>query len=220
MSDRDPFDGYLAPPADEAVSPDGRLRDGYPAIGSVLRRWGRAGLAAAAAALAADRAAHDVTVSAWADGRQTVRTLPLDPVPRLLPAAEWARIATGVEQRQRALNAFLADAYRAAGRRRGDVDRAPEVVRAGVLPEWAVAHSPAHDPDAVAQAWPGQPRAAVAGADLVRTAEGEWVVTADHLRVPAGLGYALAGRDALRRAAPDLLAAGGVAPRSSSSRCA
>ena len=109
--------------------------------------------------MAAERERRGVAVAPWADGRQHLRPLPLDPVPRR-PAAEWARLAAGVEQRHRALNAFLAEAYRAAGRRRGDADRAPQVVRAGVLPEWAVAHSPGRDPDAVAQAWPGQPRAA------------------------------------------------------------
>jgi uncharacterized circularly permuted ATP-grasp superfamily protein len=207
VSSPDPFPAYSASPADEAVAPDGRLRDGYALLAPVLRRWGTSGLTAAATALAAERAARGVTVAAWADGRQTVRPFPLDPVPRILPAAEWARVAAGVEQRHRALNAFLADAYRAAGRRRGDVDRAPQVVRAGVLPEWAVAHSPGRDPEAVGQAWPGQPRATVAAADVLRTASGNWVVRADHLRVPAGLGYALAGRDTVRGALPELFAA-------------
>ena len=208
MSSPDPLAAYPAPAADEAVTPDGRVRDAYAPVASVLRRWGTAGLSAATAALAAERAAREVTVAAWADGRQTVRPFALDPVPRILTGAEWGRIGAGVEQRHRALNAFLADAYRAAGRRRGDVDRDPQVVRAGVLPGWAVAHSPGRDPNAVGQAWPGQPRATLAGADVVRTASGDWVVTADHLRVPAGLGYALAGRDTLRSAAAELLAAG------------
>jgi uncharacterized circularly permuted ATP-grasp superfamily protein len=165
-------------------------------------------LAAAAERLAADRAARGVAVGSWADGRQTVRPYPLDPVPRLVPAADWARVAAGVEQRHRALNAFLADAYRAAGRRRGDPDRAPEIVRAGVLPEWAVAHSPGRDPDAVGQAWPAQPRAAVAATDVLRTLAGSWLATKDHLRVPAGLGYALANRADLRAALPTLVGAG------------
>lgn len=215
MSSRDPFADYPAAPADEAVAPDGRLRGGYAPLGPVVRTWGGTGLAGAATEVAAAHAAREVSVAAWADGRQTVRPFPLDPLPRVLPAADWTRIAAGVEQRHRALNAFLADAYRAAGRRRGDVDRDPQVVRAGVLPEWAVAHSPGRDPDAVGQAWPGQARATVAAADVVRTASGGWVVTADHLRVPAGLGYALAARSTLGEAVPGLLAAAGplVDPR-------
>ena len=200
------FAGYPASPADEAVDPAGGLRAGYDVLEPALERLGAAGLVAAAAALAAERASRGVTVGSWADGRQTVRPFALDPVPRVLPETEWAAVARGVEQRLRALNAFLADAYRAAGRRRGDADRAPKVVRAGVLPEWAVAHSPARDPDAVAQGWAGQPRATVAAADVVRTAAGAWQVTADHLRVPAGLGYALAGRDTAHATVPELFA--------------
>ena len=201
---RNLFAGYPASSTDEAVSPDGRLRDGYAVLEPALRQLGMAGLTAAATVLAAEREARGVTVGSWSDGRQTVRPFRLDPVPRVVPAAEWSRVAAGVEQRHRALTAFLADAYRAAGRRRGDVDRAPEVVRAGVLPEWAVAHSPGRHPDAVAQAWPGQPRAAVAAVDVLRTATGDWVAAADHLRVPAGLGYALANRDSARAALPGL----------------
>jgi uncharacterized circularly permuted ATP-grasp superfamily protein len=203
----DPLAHYSASPADEAVDAAGRLRQGYGVLAPALAALGTSGLTAAAAALVAERAARGVTVAAWADGRQTVRPLRLDPFPRIVPVAEWARVAAGVEQRHRALNAFLADAYRAAGRRRGDADRAPEIVRAGMLPEWAVAHSPARDPDAVAQAWPGQPRATVAAADLIRTPAGAWLVTADHLRAPAGLGYALVGRDTAHATVPELFAA-------------
>jgi len=210
--DRDLFAGYRAPLADEAIDSSGRLTGEYAVLGPWLERLGTAGLAAVATALADERRGRGVVVSGWADGRQRVHPFPLDPLPRILAAAEWARVAAGVEQRHRALNAFLADAYRAAGRRRGDADRAPEIVRAGVLPEWAVAHSPGHDPDAVALAWAGQPRAALAAADLVRTAPGRWVVLEDALRVPSGLGYALANRDSARAALPELFGPGGPAP--------
>jgi uncharacterized circularly permuted ATP-grasp superfamily protein len=74
-----------------------------------------------------------------------------------------------------------------------------------VLPEWAVAHSPGRHPEAVGQAWPGQPRATVAAVDVLRTASGDWVAAADHLQVPAGLGYALANRDSARAALPELV---------------
>jgi len=201
------FAGYPASSADEAVSPDGRLRDDYALLGPALDRLGVNGLAAAADAMALERSARGVTVASWSDGRQSVQPLPLDPFPRIVSAADWARVAAGVEQRHRALNAFLADAYRAAGRRRGDADRDPELVRAGVLPEWAVAHSPARHPEAVGQAWPGQPRATVAAVDVLRTASGDWLAAADHLRVPAGLGYALANRVSARAALPELTAA-------------
>jgi carboxylate-amine ligase len=205
---RDPFAGYPAGPADETVDPAGRLRNEYAGVGETLRRLGEAGFAARAAALEADRSARGVVLSTWADGRRHVRPFPLDPLPRVVPAEEWGQVAAGAEQRHRALNAFLADAYRAAGRRRGDADRAPEIVRAGALPEWAVAHSPARDPDAVGLAWPGQPRVTLAATDVLRTAGGDWLATRDSLRAPSGIGYAVAARDGLRRVLPELFGNG------------
>ena len=195
---------YPASPADEAVEPGGRLRDGYAPLGPILQRLGRSGLADAAAALAAERDRRGVLVTAWIDGRQVPQPFPQDPWPRVVPRAEWQQIAVGVEQRHRALTAFLADAYRAAGRRRSDPDRDPEVVRAGALPRWAVAHSPGRTPEAVGLAWPGQPRAALAAADVVRTAGGAWVVVRDRLRAPDGLGHALLDRQVVRDAVPAL----------------
>ena len=35
----------------------------------------------------------------------------IDPIPRILPADEWAALVAGLEQRVRALNAFVVDAY-------------------------------------------------------------------------------------------------------------
>ena len=203
MSSELPAD-YPASDLDEAVAPDGRLRPGYARLGELLDRLGGAGLADAAAALQAERRRRGLVVTAWSDGRQVPQPFPQDPWPRVVPVEEWRRVAAGVEQRHRALGAFLADAYRAAGRRRSDPDRDPDVVRAGVLPRWAVAHSPGRTPEAVGLAWPGQPRAALAAADVVRTAGGEWVVVRDHLRAPEGLGHALAARDVARSVVPAL----------------
>jgi carboxylate-amine ligase len=202
------FASYPGSPGDEAVDPDGRLRDGWSVLAPVLDRLGTEGLASAATALSVVRRSRGITVGGWSDGRHTVRPLPMDPVPRLLPAAEWATIAAGVSQRHRALNAFLADAYRAAGRRRGDADRAPLISRAGVLPEWAVNAHPSRNNDAIAMAWPGQPRVTLAATDLVRTTSG-WTVVGDDLRTPWGLGFALAARENALTAVPGLFPDGG-----------
>src|SRR3546814_2999968 len=39
------------------------------------------------------------------------RLIPFDVVPRIIAAGEWRRLARGIEQRVRALNAFLHDIY-------------------------------------------------------------------------------------------------------------
>lgn len=196
--------------SDEMIDDAGQLRGGYPVLGPGLTRLGSDGLTAAGTALDELRAARGVGVAGRFDGRPCTRPFPQDPLPRVLAAVQWRQISVGVEQRHRALNAFLAEAYRAAGRRRGDTDRAPEVVQAGVLPEWAVAHSPERVPEAVGLAWPGQPRATLAAVDLVRTADGRWTVVADHLQVPAGLGHAMVAREAARAATPRLFPGTGL----------
>ena len=66
---RSVFAGYPASPADEAVDPAGGLRAGYDVLEPALERLGAAGLVAAAAALAAERASRGVTASsAWVAG--------------------------------------------------------------------------------------------------------------------------------------------------------
>src|SRR4051812_30037247 len=90
---------------------------------------------AAAAALAAVRARdlRELTAGARAavvEGGVTFSSLSgepdfhMDPVPRVIPAGEWAVLEAGLAQRVRALDRFAADAYG---------DRA--IVAAGVVPE-------------------------------------------------------------------------------------
>jgi carboxylate-amine ligase len=113
------------------------------------------------------------------------------PVPRLLTADEAARLAAGLEQRVRALNAFVADCY---GERR--------IVAAGRFPEWIIDSSEGYEP-ALAGRWPGGLAAiGVAGLDLIRTAEGELQVLEDNVCAPSGFAYAICAARALRAALP------------------
>jgi hypothetical protein len=63
------FVDYPADPADEAVDPEGRLRDGYAVLGPRLESLGASGLVAAAGAMATEREIRGVTVASWSDGR-------------------------------------------------------------------------------------------------------------------------------------------------------
>ena len=97
------------------------------------------------------------------------------PVPRLLTAGEAAGLAAGLEQRVRALNAFVADAY---GERR--------IVAAGRVPEWVI-DTLGRPRAALAAGWPGGTTPiGVAGLDLVRASDGELQVLEDNVRTPSG----------------------------------
>jgi uncharacterized circularly permuted ATP-grasp superfamily protein len=41
----------------------------------------------------------------------TERLIPFDIIPRIIPAAEWTGLETGMRQRVKALNAFIHDIY-------------------------------------------------------------------------------------------------------------
>jgi len=65
-----------------------------------------------------------VTFTVYAESAGTERIFPFDPIPRIFSHQEWRRIADGVEQRVRALNAFLRDVYTTGGSCGTDASRA------------------------------------------------------------------------------------------------
>jgi uncharacterized circularly permuted ATP-grasp superfamily protein len=108
----------------------------------------------------------------------------VDPVPRLLTAAEWGRLEAGLLQRVRALNAFLVDAY---GPQR--------IFDAGVVPRRLLESSSGYLAAMQGHVDPEVPPATVAGLDLVRGRDGEFRVLEDNLRMPSGATYASAVRE-------------------------
>ncbi len=108
----------------------------------------------------------------------------VDPVPRVLTAAEWEPLERGLAQRVIALNRFLADAYGAR-----------EIVAAGVMEERVIETAERYEPALRGfdpPVWIG-----VAGLDLVRDPSGRFLVLEDNLTTPSGFGYAVAARDAV-----------------------
>ena len=88
---------------DEAFEPGGQPRPQYAAM---LERLDEIDLAALGGALTRELRERRITFGASADGM-----VALDPVPRILTAAEWRQVADGVVQRARALERFVADVY-------------------------------------------------------------------------------------------------------------
>lgn len=113
-------------------------------------------------------------------------TFPLDPVPRVLPAAEWDGLKTGLAQRVKALSAFVADAY---GPRR--------IVQAGVVPSRVIETAEHYEPAMRGVEPPGGVWIGVAGLDLVRDPSGELLVLEDNLMTPSGFAFAAAAREAV-----------------------
>jgi uncharacterized circularly permuted ATP-grasp superfamily protein/uncharacterized alpha-E superfamily protein len=142
---------------------------------------------------------NGVTYNVYADPQGADRPWALDPLPFVLPTAEWRAIEAGVAQRARLLNALLADLY---GPQR--------LLAEGLVP----AELPFGHPNYL---WPCQHlRPAdgtwlhVYGADLARAPDGRWWLLADRTQAPSGAGYALENREILEQVHPELIADMGV----------
>jgi uncharacterized circularly permuted ATP-grasp superfamily protein len=174
------FDGRSQPPFDEDRHPDGRPRPGYA---QTLRALEAADLDALAVSVAAHLDAAGVT---FGDG-----TFVIDPIPRLIAAAEWHQLERGLVQRAIALNHFLQDVY---GERR--------IVDAGLIEADVLDGAEGYEPDLTRRIAGDTPPAAIIGFDLVRAPDGEFLVLEDNLRTPSGFAYLLAARAALVASLP------------------
>src|SRR6478609_4935811 len=105
----DPNDEGAMPSYDEAVDSDGRPRPGYDGILRSVAGLGVAVLRARESYVEQDQRAENVMFRV--SGQNRAQVFPLDLMPRLIAADEWASLSAGLGQRAKALNAFLRDVY-------------------------------------------------------------------------------------------------------------
>jgi uncharacterized circularly permuted ATP-grasp superfamily protein len=134
-----------------------------------------------------------VTFNVYGDPDAAERLIPFDLVPRIIAAREWARVAKGIEQRVRALNAFLHDIY-----------HRQEIIRAGRLPAEMLARNNAFLPEMIGVSPPGNIYTHIVGTDLVRTDDNEFYVLEDNARTPSGVSYMLENRETMLHMFPEL----------------
>jgi uncharacterized circularly permuted ATP-grasp superfamily protein len=132
-----------------------------------------------------------VTFSVYSDDRGQEKIFPFDLIPRVIPAGTWATIERGLIQRVAALNMFLSDLY--DGQRIIKERRIPEAVVFGTTGYLKELHGI-------------RPREGVyvniAGIDLIRGANGDFLVLEDNLRTPSGVSYVLENRAVMKRIFP------------------
>jgi uncharacterized circularly permuted ATP-grasp superfamily protein/uncharacterized alpha-E superfamily protein len=202
--------GYQPLPGfhDEMLAAEGAIRPHWQTLVSALNQMGPPGLAERWQE--GRRLIHDngVTYNIYGvsnDGEQSglpqsvERPWPQDPLPFVLPPAEWASIEAAISQRATLLNHVLRDLY---GPQRLLRDRKlpsefifghPGFLRpcSGVVPPcdiWLHSYS----------------------ADIARSPDGRWWVLADRTQAPSGSGYALENRLVSLRVLPDVFRTGNV----------
>jgi len=142
-----------------------------------------------------------ITFAVYGDNAGKERLIPFDMIPRVINAAEWARLQAGLVQRVTALNRFLHDVYHEQA-----------ILKAGVIPAEQVLNNAQYRPAMHGVKVPSDIYANIAGIDIVRAGEGEFYVLEDNLRVPSGVSYMLENRKMMMRLFPDLFARNRVAP--------
>jgi len=142
-----------------------------------------------------------ITFAVYTEGGDPERLIPFDVVPRVISRGDWGRVAEGLEQRVRALNAFLHDVY-----------HGQEILRAKRIPEAIVLGNPLLRPEMFGFDPPGGVYNHVSGIDLVRVGPDEFYVLEDNCRTPSGVSYMLENREAMLRIVPELVSSHRIAP--------
>ncbi|WP_339744446.1 circularly permuted type 2 ATP-grasp protein [uncultured Maricaulis sp.] len=134
-----------------------------------------------------------ITFNVYGRSAGDERLIPFDLVPRIISAREWARLTKGIEQRVRAINAFLYDIY-----------HDQEIIRAGRIPASLIANNDAFLPKMFGVKPPGGVYTHIVGVDLVRTGKNEFFVLEDNARTPSGVSYMLENRETMLNMFPEL----------------
>ena len=114
-----------------------------------------------------------ITFAVYGDPEAQERLIPFDVIPRIISAKEWETFKRGLEQRVKAINAYIKDVY---GRR--------EILKAGIVPEELVFQNPVFRPEMNGQKVPHDIYVHIAGIDIVRLDADTFYVLEDNARTP------------------------------------
>ena len=196
-----PVAGAEVPAWDEMSDPRGQVRPHWQSLGLKILRWSseeRGSIAAAAARMIADLG---TTFNVYSDVGCAGQPYELDPVPLLVPPADWARVSAGLAQRMRLIDAVLADLY-----------GPQQLLREGLIPPDLVHSSPAFLQYSRGVQPVGGRFLVTSGCDLVRSSGGQWSVLRDYTSAPGGLGQVLENRNVTSNLLSDEFEALRIAP--------
>jgi len=142
-----------------------------------------------------------ITFNVYGRAEAEERLIPFDIIPRIISGREWQRLSKGIEQRVRAINAFLYDIY-----------HRQEIIRAGRIPEEMISKNDAFLPQMIGVTPPGGVYTHIVGIDLVRTGPDQFYVLEDNARTPSGVSYMLENRETMLQMFPELFSQNRVQP--------
>jgi carboxylate-amine ligase len=174
---------------DEAVDVSGHPRPPYEKILHTIADLGVAALRSREGGIEQEQRADNITFRV--KGQTRAQLFPVDLMPRIVEADEWAQLTVGLGQRARALNAFLRDIYSEQA-----------IIADGIIEVQALDRAPGFRSTGRLSRDPV--RAHISGTDLVCDGAGQWMVLEDNLRIPSGTAYAIVNRRLLCTYLPEL----------------
>jgi len=142
-----------------------------------------------------------ITFNVYGDSAGTEKIFPFDLLPRIIPAKEWEMLEQGLIQRITALNLFLHDIY-----------HEQKILKDGVIPPFYVLSGKHFRREFVNFNVPKDIYIHICGTDLIRGADGQYMVLEDNGRCPSGVSYVLENRRAMKRSFPGMFEGIGVRP--------
>lgn len=135
---------------------------------------------------------HGAQFAVIRQGRRQILDHPFDPIPRILPGAEFTFLEQGLIQRINALNLFLNDIYHHR-----------MILKDGIIPEEFVFSSPDFRPECMNLTPAKSIYTHITATDLIRTTDGVWYAMEDSLSVPDGITYPHFARKLCKEVSPE-----------------
>ncbi|WP_340589442.1 circularly permuted type 2 ATP-grasp protein [Erythrobacter alti] len=186
---------------DEMHAPDGSVREAYQGYQDWLSEQDEGLMRRKTKEAESFFRKTGITFNVYGEDDAEERLIPFDMVPRIITGGEWRRLSKGIEQRVRALNAFMHDLY-----------HRQEIIRSGRLPERLFRQNAAWLPQMVGFTPPGGVYTHITGIDLVRTGPDDFLVLEDNARTPSGVSYMLENRETMMAMFPELFSRVNVCP--------
>ena len=186
---------------DEMFGSDAQTRPHYERFKGCFQQFTREEFDARRRAIDLAFLRQGITFNVYGDSQGAERIFPFDLVPRIIPAAEWERLEAGLVQRITALNLFLHDIY-----------HEQKILKDGVIPPFYVLSGKHFRREFVNFSVPKDIYIHICGTDLIRGADGQYMVLEDNGRCPSGVSYVLENRRAMKRTFPGVFESVGVRP--------
>ncbi|MGB2991669.1 MAG: circularly permuted type 2 ATP-grasp protein [Paenisporosarcina sp.] len=191
------FTSYKVDPFfDEMLKASGKPKDHYQKFYDMIQKFSIDELKEKHETAQLSFLRQGITFTVYNNNVGAERTMPFDFVPIIIPPEDWNTIEKGMVQRSEALNCFLQDVY-----------NEQKIINDGIIPRNLVEENPYYYAKQIQGIKiPLNNHIFLAGIDLIRDENGDYLVLEDNLRNPSGISYVYQNRYVMRQVYPEFFA--------------